>query len=60
MASTIARVRDRLHATEITEAEAHFLLGVLIGMSPTRVDRALDYLEEHRTAEARRAAGGEG
>lgn len=53
MTSTIKRVMDRLKVTNPTADESQFLLGVLVGMSPTKMDQALDYLDARRTREAR-------
>lgn len=51
MASTIKRVLDRLKASSPTADEAQFMLGVLAGMSPTKMDQALDYLDQRRASE---------
>lgn len=60
MASTLKRVLDRLQAAKPTADEAQWLLGVLTGMSPTKMDQALDYLDQRRVREAQQdAAGGE-
>ncbi|MEV4174038.1 hypothetical protein [Nonomuraea sp. NPDC049709] len=56
MASTIKRVLDRLTATQPTADESQFLIGVLAGMSPTKMDQALDYLDERRAREVRERA----
>ena len=61
MASTLQRVIERLSTTQPTGDEAQFLLGVLVSMSPTKMDQALDYLDQRRAREAQAAAeGGEG
>lgn len=61
MASTIKRVLDRLKTTSPTADESQFLIGVLAGMSPTKMDQALDYLDQRRARETQQnAERGEG